>query len=182
MVGFRHGPGISFRRTWLPLAPTSLGEDVTPRMGDLTRTWPEFNPEVLTWTWLVLDPEVLTRTWPGRFHANLALTWPELDPHFTHVQPTWTRPNPTERTGLNQSRDTATSPLLLITDRPTYRPTHPKPRPSGYRHGRGPEDRARTQIPLGAPCPKTTPTRPLYAAETMTFYVFFYYTSLIFCY
>ena len=30
MVGFRHGPGISFRCTWLTPAPTSLGEDDTP--------------------------------------------------------------------------------------------------------------------------------------------------------
>ena len=62
-------------------------------------------------------------------------------------------PDPT-----NHARPLPPPPSFLITNRPTDRTTNPKPRPPGYRHGRGLEGGARTQIPLGAPCPTTTPT------------------------
>ena len=122
----------------------------------LTRTWPEVPPHF----WRQLDPKFyanfsvnLTRTFVARLTRTLhILDWLDTaKPERTHAE---------IDTGLRQSRDTASSPLLLITDRLTYRPTHSKPRPPWILHGRGPEGRARTQIPLGAPYPITTPTRP----------------------
>ena len=171
MVGFRYGPRISFRCPWLTLAPTSLVRTSSPDRG----TWPNqvnrlnlrFNPK-LTWTWPARFNANLTRTLPAHFNAKLTRTWPanfkrELDTHLTQTLRMFdrleTRPNLTERPPKPTSGSTnhATPPPP-----PPFnnRPTHPKPRPPGYRHGRGLEGRARTQIPLGAPCPMMTPTRP----------------------
>ena len=78
---------------------------------------------------------ILTRTWPALFTR----TWPALEAYLTDsntAELNWSRSK--TDTGLHQSHETTTSPLLLTTDRPSYRPTHPKLWSPGYRCGRPP--------------------------------------------